>query len=140
VAEKKLQHYVPQFHLKLFSTSVSDRQICICNIDHSRFIPSAAIRDQAAENYFYKSREIEDALADFEGRVATIIKDILNNSRLPKHGSDTFDDLVFPLAIPAMNSAYVWRTTDASFTWSRSTPKGEHGDGCLRARKPTHGS
>ena len=48
--------------------------------------------------------------------------------------------LVFPLTITAMNSEHVWRTTDASFDWSRSTQKGEHSDGCIQARKPRHAS
>ena len=48
--------------------------------------------------------------------------------------------LVFPLTILAMNSGHVWRTTDASFDWSRSTQKGAHSDGCIQARKPTHES
>jgi len=48
--------------------------------------------------------------------------------------------LVFPLTYSAMNSGHVWRTTDASSDSSRSTQRGGHSDGCIRARKPTHGS
>ena len=48
--------------------------------------------------------------------------------------------LVSPLTIPAMNSGHVWRTTDASSDWSRSTQRDGRSDGCIRARKPTHGS
>ena len=48
--------------------------------------------------------------------------------------------LVSPLTKPAMNSGHVWRTTDASSDSSRSTQRGGHSDGCILARKPTHGS
>jgi hypothetical protein len=48
--------------------------------------------------------------------------------------------LVSPLTIPAMNSVHVWRTIDASWDWSRSTQKGGHSDGCIRARKQGRGS
>ena len=36
--------------------------------------------------------------------------------------------------------AHAWRTTDASCDSSRSTQRGGHSDGCIRYRKPAHGS
>ena len=50
------------------------------------------------------------------------------------------DELVSLLTKPAMNSGHVWQTTDASSGWSRSIQRDGHSDGCIRARRPTHGS
>jgi hypothetical protein len=62
-----------------------------------------------------------------------------SGARSPEKFS-TVTRLVSPLTIPAMNSEHVWRTTDASSDSSTSTQMGEHSDGCIQARKPTHGS
>lgn len=99
MAEKKRQHYVPQFYLRLFAIANSDRCIRLYNIEQKHYEEKVSIKDQAAENYFYKSREIEDALCDFEGKVATVVHTIIREKALPKNGAEAFFDLLLFLLL-----------------------------------------
>jgi hypothetical protein len=106
MAEKKWQHYVPRFYLRLFAIAKSDRCIRLYNIEQNRYVEQASIADQAAENYFYKSKDIEDVLSDFEGRIATVIYTIIRKKALAKNGSDGYCDLLLFLLLQHARTRY----------------------------------
>ena len=62
MAEKKRQHYVPRFHLKLFSED--GVSINLFNIKTGKIIEKAAIKGQCQEDYFYgKDLKVETGLS-----------------------------------------------------------------------------
>lgn len=117
MAEKKWQHYVPKFYLRFFAITNSDRCIRLYNIEQNRYIERASIGDQAAENYFYKSRDIEDALSHFEGRIATVIHKIIREKAIPKNGSEAFFDLLLFLLLQHARTRYAVDEHDE--TWKK---------------------
>jgi len=81
VQRTKRQHYVPQFLLRHFA-SPSDRIWCFDKL--KREIRLQGVRDSAHETQFYdnpdvakKGINLEKTLADFEGKVAPILKEIV---------------------------------------------------------------
>jgi len=89
MAERKNQHFIPQFLLRNFSDN--GKQIGVYNISKSRYIPRAGLRKQACRRNFYgKDKKLEKSLSIFESKVAPIIKDIINNYELPKKESEEY--------------------------------------------------
>jgi len=83
MADKKSQHYVPQFYLRGFSLEKSDRLIALYNIPTDTYVPCASIKKQACRDNFYKSLMIEDSLAVVEGAASTIIRDLITKANAP---------------------------------------------------------
>ncbi len=109
----------------------------------------AILDAQAPERFSIKFLENLGFTSTNDRLLVGLLKDLgfLNSDGAPQPRYFEFLDrtrskqvLVSPLTKLAMNSEHVWRTTDASSDWSRSTRRGGHSDGCILAMKPTHGS
>ncbi len=87
--EKKKQHYIPQFYLRLFSSDSGQKTINLYNILSKKLIKDATIKNQAYIDYFYgKDLIFEKLLNDIETNASKIVYDIVNDKHLPKHNSD----------------------------------------------------
>jgi hypothetical protein len=117
MAEKKRQHYVPQFYLRLFAIAGSERHFRLYNFERNHYVPQARIEDQAAESYFYKSRDLEDALGLFEGRAASVVRAIIREKAVPKNGSEAFFDLLLFLLLQHSRTRYAVDEHDE--TWAK---------------------
>lgn len=75
MTEKLSQHWVPQYHLRLFS----DGKRCIHAVlrDGSRVIEQAGIKGQCARRRFYGDVKTEDWLAGLEMRHAVAYREVL---------------------------------------------------------------
>ena len=80
MAERKRQHYVPQFYLKNFTSD--NTTFNILNVANGKIIESAPINRQCYAPYFYQSDEIEIALGELETLSAPIIKEITKSNYL----------------------------------------------------------
>lgn len=95
MAEKKNQHYVPKFHLKFFSNNEDQKSIGVWHVDNEKYIPSASIKSQASEDYFYgKDLEIENAFGEFEGYIAELTKYLIEFGTPPQHYSPAHLDIL----------------------------------------------
>lgn len=74
MAQKKIQHYVPQFLLKRFSAD--NRSISKFLIQDNRIIPNCSIRNECSKDNFYTNVKIEDKLGEIEANNAITIKKI----------------------------------------------------------------
>lgn len=85
MAEKKNQHYVPQFHFKNFSVNENRKTINLFNIPSNKFIENKAnIRHQSSEDWFYgKDLILENVLEHFETQTSSIIKKIIDLNYVP---------------------------------------------------------
>jgi hypothetical protein len=88
MAEKKSQHYVPQFHLRLFSSPKSPNRISLYHIPSNRFVPVASLKNQACANNFYGSIDIENSLEKIEAAASKLIKKIVVKGEVPKWQSE----------------------------------------------------
>lgn len=64
MADKKNQHFVPQYYFRFFSDA--KRCIALTRLMDGAFIPSASIRDQASKSYFYGDKAVEDTMETLE--------------------------------------------------------------------------
>lgn len=83
MANKKRQHYVPQFYLRAFSTDVSDKLIRLYHLPTDKYVKAAPIKTQAYEDGFYGQVEIEDFLSVIEEKAAEVIGRIIQHEELP---------------------------------------------------------
>ncbi|GEM_PF-384523 len=74
MAQKKNQHYVPQFLLKKFSAGNSS--ISKYLIQDNRIISTCSIKRECSKDYFYSDVKIEEKLSDIESSNAITIKKI----------------------------------------------------------------
>lgn len=89
MAEKKNQHFVPQFYLREFSYENNRKQIGIYNIDSEAYFPTAKIKFQAARRYYYgEDLIIENDLAELEKLIAPTIQEIIRSEHLPPRDSE----------------------------------------------------
>lgn len=71
MTKKKRHHYIPRFYLKRFSVNNEGKFLGLYNLNNRKFIKNAPVKSQAYENFLYgEDDEIENALADLEGKVA----------------------------------------------------------------------
>ena len=71
MVKKKRHHYIPRFYLKRFSVKNEGKFLGLYNLNNRKFIQNAPLKSQAYENFLYgEDDEIENALAEMEGRVA----------------------------------------------------------------------
>jgi len=88
MAEKKNQHYVPRFYLKLFSPSEHGKTIDLFQKRLKKIVRNAKLKKQASEDYFYsKDLTIEENLSHLEGAAAEIFKQISLTNKLPEFGT-----------------------------------------------------
>ena len=80
MANKKNQHYVPQFYFKFFSKNKKSINILLKN--NGQIIPNASIKAQCSKNNFYGSQELEDMFSSLEGEYSQVLRDLteLNNN------------------------------------------------------------
>ncbi len=89
-----LQHYIPRFYLKYFS-SHSGKSIGLYNIKKGITVPNASLYPQGAQIDFYgKDGRIEEPLAKIEGSAARILNEILLSELLPAEKSTEFRALI----------------------------------------------
>jgi hypothetical protein len=88
MAEKKKQHFVPQFYLKNFSVDAGRKRVSLYVIDTDKLVPEATIKDQAFENYFYGKAGMEDELSILETLASPIIAKAIADNTLPERMSE----------------------------------------------------
>lgn len=90
MAEKKNQHYVPQFYQRNFS--VDGKTTGVFVLGSSKYIPASPIKNQASADYFYsKNLKIEDAISKLEAFANEAINCVLANpydSKLSEKNKD----------------------------------------------------
>ncbi|MDQ1328358.1 MAG: hypothetical protein QG641_1643, partial [Candidatus Poribacteria bacterium] len=87
MAEKKKQHYVPRFYLKLFSWG-DKKAINIYNISNQKIILRGNLKNQCYEPYFYgKNPDVENAFKGLEDVASPIIKQIIGSNSAPERGT-----------------------------------------------------
>lgn len=98
--EHKMQHYVPQFYLKNFSNE-DGHTINLYHIKSGKLIFDASPRHQCVEPYFYGTDPVvEKGFGDIEGKAAALIREMLDELRLPPvRSEDAVLMLVFVLAL-----------------------------------------
>lgn len=84
MAEKKKQHYVPQFYLRAFAVASSDNQIGLYHLPTGKYVSGAPIKTQAYDDNFYGSVPIEDSLNVIEGRASAVIRKIVDREVMPE--------------------------------------------------------
>jgi hypothetical protein len=68
MAERKRQHWVPQFYLRRFATNSDKTLINLYLLEGRKFIGNVGLSGQCQEDNFYgKDRIIEEALGQLEG-------------------------------------------------------------------------
>jgi len=71
MADKKNQHFVPQFYFKNFSGGKP--YINLMSTENGRIISNAGIKGQCARSYFYGPKENEEIISGFEQHVKAIL-------------------------------------------------------------------
>lgn len=76
MAEKKNQHFVPQFLLRKFSKEARGKTIRTYIIKSSRIVPNAPIRSQCSDAYFYGADLVrENSLGNIERTISMHLRD-----------------------------------------------------------------
>lgn len=89
-ADKKNQHYLPKFYLRNFSYQKNLKQIGIYNLNNEFYCKTAKLKTQGSKNFFYgHDGVIEDVLANIEGELSRVIRQILKQN-IPKKDSDDY--------------------------------------------------
>ncbi|WMX13220.1 DUF4238 domain-containing protein [Aureispira sp. CCB-E] len=108
MADKKKQHYVPRFYLKLFSILPKKTQLKIYNKSNNTIIPQGPLKTQAYENYFYdKKPEIENSFAELEAKSANILKEIIRTQNLPNKKEEDYVTLWFFTLVQAARTKFM---------------------------------
>ncbi|GEA10309.1 DUF4238 domain-containing protein [Alteromonas sp. KUL49] len=82
MATNKNQHYVPKCYLKEFTLDSLGKAINVYNVDRSKLLRNAPVKNQCSGNYFYgKSAKLEGAIQLVERAYATTLRELLNSSR-----------------------------------------------------------
>lgn len=85
--DNKKHHYVPLFYLRRFSSD--GKNIRLWNIPTQKKVPSAPIKTQCYENYFYgEDPDVEKALAFTEERIASVLRHIDQSGTPPEFLSE----------------------------------------------------
>jgi hypothetical protein len=113
MAEKKKQHYVPQFYLRNFSFSGNASPIKMFNISRKKIIVEGNLKNQCYEDYFYgKDLIAENAFGMIEGRAATVINDIIVKGKIPGRYSPEHDVLLTHTLMQHARTKYSADVTD----------------------------
>jgi hypothetical protein len=94
VPENKNQHFVPQFYLRFFRHSVSDKLVGTYHLPGGLFIDKAKIKDHACDDYFYGKDGLEAWLQKAESVARPILAGILATGKLPAWQSQEHKDLL----------------------------------------------
>ncbi|WP_345988734.1 DUF4238 domain-containing protein [Sulfurimonas sp. HSL1-2] len=74
MANRKNQHFVPQYYFRYFSKGQSSINVLLK--DSGKIIENAPIKGQCSKNNFYGSVEIESLFSKIEGRHSAVLKKI----------------------------------------------------------------
>jgi hypothetical protein len=89
MSEKKKQHFVPRFYLKIFSNHGNNRSIGLWNIPGQKYVKEANIKGQAYGIFFYgKDLVIEGGLEILDTGASVIFKKIMALKALPPPGTE----------------------------------------------------
>jgi hypothetical protein len=103
--DNKKHHFVPQFHLRKFSAD--GKSINLFNINRSKLIKSAPIKNQCYRDYFYgKEGSEEKMLGAVEGAAAEIFKKIIELRMIPKPGTNKFTEFLLYLLLQRFRTSY----------------------------------
>ncbi len=87
--EKKNQHFVPKFYLKLFSFNSNEKEVGLFNINHTLFKERVPLKKQAKGDFFYgKDGKLEDWLSNLETLSAPIFQKIIKSNSIDKINKD----------------------------------------------------
>ena len=90
---KTYNHYVPQFYLKNFSGNDS---IGVYNFERKKFVDETAIRKVGGREHLYGNDDkLENWFQDLEGKWAEIIKNILQQEKIPRDSTEYTYLLIF---------------------------------------------
>lgn len=96
ITEKKNQHYIPKFYLRNFSYQGNKKQLGVFNIFNQIYVQKAKLKTQGSKNFFYGiDGKIEDELANIEGQLAKVLKNIIQDKTLPSKYSAAHHNLLF---------------------------------------------
>ncbi len=95
MAEKRKQHFVPQFYMRNFSGDAEKMHFSLYHFGSSKRMDGVPIKDQNYDDYFYgKDGTIENALSMLEGAASAVVARVLANTALPERMSEDFITLV----------------------------------------------
>ncbi|MEH6566818.1 MAG: DUF4238 domain-containing protein [Halopseudomonas sp.] len=78
MATNKNQHYVPRCYLKAFTYNSEGKAINVFNLDRSKCIPMAPVKNQCSRDYFYGNNEkLESAIQFVEQAYASTSSELL---------------------------------------------------------------
>lgn len=98
---------MPRFYLRQFSNEPDHKSIGVWDVQKEIFVRHASLKNQAYGVYFYgKDAEIEDALAQIEGVVSQVLKEIIITQQLPSHDSSERVTLFVYLVYQAERTQY----------------------------------
>lgn len=81
MADKKNQHFIPQFYLRNFSLNGNKKEVGTYLINKSQFIDAVPIKNQCSKPYFYgKDGIVENFFSNFENDIAPLFSRIKRNS------------------------------------------------------------
>ncbi|VEI63150.1 Uncharacterised protein [Serratia fonticola] len=81
MADRKNQHFVPQFYFKFFSKD--KKSICVYRKWDEKVVPTAPIKNQSSKPWFYGSDGVvEKELGNLEGHLNTTLRKIIDNKSL----------------------------------------------------------
>lgn len=90
LAEKRNQHFIPRFYLKLFATDPGERMIGLFNVRTKKHVANASIRHQASADFYYgRDGVVEDVLCKLENSWRPTVRNILRDQQLPAAGSES---------------------------------------------------
>ncbi|MBL7968648.1 MAG: DUF4238 domain-containing protein [Prolixibacteraceae bacterium] len=96
MANKKNQHFVPQFYLRRFTRTMKSPFIELFIYSSQSHVKNAPIKNQASEKHFYDNdNSIENMLEIIEGEAAKSLKKIDHTGKLSKSKIDHINILAF---------------------------------------------
>ena len=106
MAEHKNQHFVPQFYLRFFRHSDSEKLVGTFRLRRGPFVPRVSINTHACDDYFYgragleqKFQKIEAAeVEDTPAAEVVRLEDALNHNLAALAGAKHFEQTVLSLA------------------------------------------
>lgn len=96
--QKINHHYIPQFHLRNFSSN--GKSISMFINKKRLFIKNASIKEQAYKKHLYGTNDdIENWLMEIEDKIANITRKILVTFKLPPKSSEEYKNLLLYLLL-----------------------------------------
>ncbi len=106
--ENKKQHYVPQFLLKNFHNSQSNKAISMYNIPNNLCVQSTSISKQACRDYFYsEDTDVEKILSIAESDANGIIKKIIQSVSIPGVEDNEYPKLLNFITLQLYRTKYI---------------------------------